>query len=87
MFSNILHLEGEMPETHYALKPGRGRIFAVIVEQLQSRATREVKIGGIELAAVHGLQLRQPQDARVEIDGFTDVGYVDGNVVDLANLQ
>jgi len=84
---NILHLEGDMSETHFALLTRCNLVFAVVIKQLQAGAAGQGKIGDVKLTTIHGLQLRQPQDARIEIDGFTEVGYVNGNMINLIDLQ
>ncbi len=57
MRGDILHLEGDMPETHFTFFPRIAAVLAAIIEQLQAGATWQGKIRDVEVAAVHCLLL------------------------------
>ncbi len=87
MLGDVLHLECDMPETHNVFIPGNSLVFAVVIKQLQAGTPGEAKIGDVKLTTIHGLQLLKAQEVGIEMNGFLDIGYVDGNVIDLIDLQ
>ena len=87
MRGDILHLECDVPETHFTFFPRIAAVPATIIEQLQTGAIWQSKIRDIEVAAVHCLLLFESQNAAVKINRFFHVRNVDRDVVDFADFQ